>query len=155
MFGTELETMIESGAGLVLGTAGEGGAPRGTRAWSASVVDRDAQRVRVVFSADDPVVIENLRSGRATLTAADVRTFRSVQLKGRVTALEPTTEHDLELTGEQVDRFFEAVIATDGNPIELLRRLVPAEKMVVEIDVEEQYDQTPGPGAGAVLRASR
>jgi hypothetical protein len=153
VFGTELQTMIESGAGLVLGTAGEGGAPRGIRAWSASVVDGPVPRIRVVLSADDPVALENIGGGRVSLTAADVRTFRSVQLKGRVTCLEAPTDADVEVARNQTDRFFAAVHETDGNPIELLERLLPVRRMVVEIDVDEQYDQTPGPGAGATLRA--
>jgi hypothetical protein len=153
LFATELETMIEAGAGLVLGTADGDGVPRGVRAWSASVVDRRSQRLRIVLSADDPVALENIAAGRATLTAADVRTFRSVQMKGTVTCLEPPTEADVETARDHTDRFFAAVHATDGNPIELLQRLLPASTMVIEIEVDEQYDQTPGPGAGASLRA--
>jgi hypothetical protein len=155
VFATELEAMIESGAGLVLGTVDDDGAPRGVRAWSASVVDRAAQRVRIVFGADDDLVVENVRRGRVSLTAADVRTFRSVQMKGRVLSVEPSTDADLAATRDQTERFFEAVVISDGNPIEQLHRLMPAKTLTVEIEVDEQFDQTPGPGAGAMLRVGR
>ena len=151
MFGAELETMIESGAGLVLGTVDSRGTPRGVRAWSATVVDRRSQTVRVVFGADDAVAVENMASGRVALTAADVSTFRSVQMKGRVVAVESPTDGDIELTRDQTERFFAALLVTDGNPIEMLQRMLPVETMVVELEVDEQYDQTPGPGAGASL----
>jgi len=53
----------------------------------------------------------------------------------------------------QTDRFFEVVHLTDGNPIELLRRMLPIEVLVVDVVVEEMFDQTPGPEAGAPLEA--
>lgn len=150
-FGSDLLTMLEAGAGLVIGTVDEDGAPRGTRVWAFSVVDPDACRIRVVFTADDPIVVDNLATGRVAVTGCDVRTFRAVQLKGRVVAVDSPTADDVDVARDQTDRFFQAVRATDGNPIELLERMLPHEMAVVEVIVEEQFDQTPGPAAGAVL----
>jgi hypothetical protein len=76
-------------------------------------------------------------------------------MKGRVIGLEPPTEADLAAFRDHTDRFFAAVVISDGNPIEQLHRLLPAETMTVEVEVDEQFDQTPGPGAGATLRVSR
>lgn len=154
MFGTELTSMIEDGAGLVVGTVGADDEPRATRAWSAVVVDAAARRLRVVVSADDPVSVANLRPDAVVaLNGADVRTFRSVQLKGRVVVVEPPGPDDLDTTREQSERFLHEVHATDGNPIELLRRILPIEVVVVELEIDEMYDQTPGPDAGGPLVA--
>jgi hypothetical protein len=155
MFGSELTSMIEAGAGLILGTVDGDGAPRGIRAWGARVVDVDGQRVRIVLTADDRRVVDNLAGGKAAFTAADVRTLRSVQLKGRVVIVEPPTPDDVELTRAQIDRFFEAVNQTDGNPLEQMELMLPTEMVAIEVLVEEEYDQTPGPAAGAALRQGR
>ena len=154
MFATELVTMLEAGAGLVVGTVSPDGTPRADRAWAASVVDAETRRIRFVMSADDPEVAANLESGAVSLTGADVRTYQSVQLKGRPVVVETPTPADVELARLQSETFFEAVHITDGNPVEALRRMLPREMVVVEMVVEETFDQTPGPSAGSVLTES-
>jgi hypothetical protein len=147
--------MIEAGAGILLGTVDDDGAPRGVRAWAAWVVDADEQRLRVVFTGDDPVVVASLEGRKVAVTAGNVRTLRSVQMKGRVVSVEQPTTADMEITDQHIEWFFEAVHATDGNPVELLRSMLPCSYLVVEMIVDEQYDQTPGPTAGNALQAGR
>jgi hypothetical protein len=151
VFATELVEMLEVGAGLVVGTVSPDGTPRADRAWSAIVVDDEARRIRFVMSADDAAVVDNLQSGAVSLTGADVRTYRSVQLKGRPVVVEAPTAADVDLARRQSETFFEAVHLTDGNPVESLRRMLPHEMVAVEMIVEETFDQTPGPSAGSVL----
>ncbi|HSM65391.1 MAG TPA: hypothetical protein VK860_03705 [Ilumatobacteraceae bacterium] len=154
VFATELVTMLEAGAGLVVGTVSPDGVPRADRAWAASVVDAGARRIRFVMSADDAAVVENLESGMVSLTGADVRTYQSVQLKGRPVVVEAPTPADVELARLQSETFFEAVHLTDGNPLEGLRRMLPHQMVAVEMIVEETFDQTPGPAAGSALTES-
>ena len=82
------------------------------------------------------------------MTGADVRTLRSVQLKGRVRLVEPPVADDLALAAEHSQRFFDAVIAVDGLSPDLLRRMLPYEVVCVELEIDEQFDQSPGPAAG-------
>jgi hypothetical protein len=147
-------TMLESGAGLVVGTVSPEGIPRADRAWAASVVDADSRRIRFVMSSDDAAVVDNLQSGRVSLNGADVRTYQSVQFKGRPVVVEAPTAADIDLARRQSETFFEAVHLTDGNPVEALRRILPLEMVAVEMIVEESFDQTPGPSAGAALSGS-
>jgi len=148
-------SMIEAGAGLLIGTVTADGAPRGVRAWAAWVVDPDEQRLRVVFTGDDPVVVGSIEGRKVAMTAANVRNLRSVQLKGRVVSVEQPTPADLEITESQTQCFFTAVHESDGNPIELLRVMLPSTHLALEMIVDEQYDQTPGPTAGSALQAGR
>lgn len=143
--------MLDAGAGLVVGTVASDGTPRADRAWAAWVVDADTCRIRFVMSADDPEVAANLESGAVSLTGADVRTYQSVQLKGRPVVVEAPNPADVELARLQSEAFFEAVHLTDGNPIEALRRMLPRQMLAVEMLVEETFDQTPGPSAGSAL----
>jgi hypothetical protein len=154
VFGSELTSMIEDGAGLVVGTVGDDGEPRATRAWSAIVADAEQRRLRVVVGADDPVTVANLRVGTTmALNGADVRTFRSIQLKGTIVAVDAAGSDDVDAARSQSDRFLQAVHDTDGNPLEQLRRILPIEVVAIEMVVDEMYDQTPGPEAGGPLRA--
>lgn len=150
-FASELVTMLEAGAGLVVGTVSAEGVPRADRAWAASVVDAENRRIRFVMSADDAAVVDNLQTGRVSLNGADVTTYQSVQLKGLPVVVEAVTASDVELAREQSEIFFTAVHRTDGNPMELLRRMLPHEMVAVEMIVEESFDQTPGPAAGTAL----
>ncbi len=150
-FATELVTILETGAGLVVGTVSADGEPRADRAWAASVADADTHRIRLVMSADDPAVVENLQSGAVSLTGAEAISYQSVQLKGRPVVVESPTAADIELARLQSETFFEAVHRSDGNPVEALRRILPHRMVAVEMVVEETFDQTPGPSAGAAL----
>jgi hypothetical protein len=154
-FATELMNIMETGAGLIVGTVSPEGWPRADRAWAASVVDAEARRVRFVMSADSVAVVDNLQSGKVSLNGAEVSTYQSVQLKGRPVVVEAPTSADIELARVQSETFFEAVHRTDGNPIEALRRLLPHEMVAVEMIVDESFDQTPGPSAGLSLGDAR
>jgi hypothetical protein len=150
-FVDEFEAMIAAGAGLVVATVCPDGSPRVCRAWSVVAVDRVAGRLRASVTADDAVTVDNLTAGPIALTAANVQTLRSLQVKGRAVAVDLPTEDDLVEAERQTDVFFASVSATDGIPIELLRRIRPRRIVMVELQVDERFDQTPGPSAGAPL----
>ena len=153
-FGSALTAMIEGGGSFLFGTVGADGAPRATRAWAVSVVDAAARRLRVAVTADDATVVANLERDWVTFTGANVRTFRSLQMKGRVLAVEPPTVDDQVVMDEQIGAFFTAVIEVDNTPLVGLRRMLPAEVLMVDMIVDQEFDQTPGPSAGASLRAA-
>ena len=150
-FVSQLTAMIDSGAGLVVGTVSDDGEPRADRGWAVAVIDAQGRRVRFVMSADDPAVVRNLETGLVSLTGAEVVTYQSIQLKGRPVVVEPPTAGDIEMARVQTATFFDAVHRTDGNPIEALWRMLPLQMVAVEMVVEETFDQTPGPSAGAVI----
>lgn len=149
MFTLDVMSIIEAGTSLIVGTVGPDGEPRASRAFALTVVDPDANVVRLVLSADDPIVVANLATGALAVTAADVRTLRSVQLKGRITQIEPPTVDDLATAHEHAELFFAAIADTDGHPPSLTRQLLPIDSIAVEMVVEELFDQTPGPSAGS------
>jgi hypothetical protein len=155
VFGEQLTAMLEAGSSLIVGVVDPRGEPRATRAWAATVTDADQRRVRIVLSGDDPVAVESLPDGVVAVTGADVRTLRSHQMKGRVDLVEPPTDRDLAMMAEHSTAFMEAVHAVDGNPISELQRLLPNTLVVFEMVVDELYDQSPGPDAGAAVVRTR
>jgi hypothetical protein len=50
------------------------------------------------------------------------------------------------------DSFFGAVEEADGTDRRLLERTVPGDFVSCTVEIDELFDQTPGPGAGAALR---
>ncbi len=128
VFGAELETMIESGAGLVLGTVDADGTPRGVRAWSATVVSSVPTRPSACVFTGPTTRSRSAASGRGrpdrgrrahVAFGADEGPRRQ-----RRAAHAPPTSR---LTRDQTERFFAALLVTDGNPIEMLQRMLPVE----------------------------
>ena len=151
-FAAPLLSIIDDGVGFLLGTADRDNVPRGARAWGVRVVGE--RRLRVVFSADDEIVVANAAEGMVAVTGAEVRFLRSAQLKGRSVRIEAPDADDLEAAAVQTDLFFRAVNETDQNDLDMLRRFLPTRMLAIEIEVCDAFDQTPGPTAGAPLRAT-
>ena len=139
---------LEAGSALIIGTVGPDGAPFAGRGWGLDVLDGGV--VRLLLDATDEGSIANVDAGRAiAVTAADVRTLRSVQLKGRAIGIEATTAADRERWSRYREEFFTDILETDGTPRELTDRVAPDDVVPCTIEVHELFDQTPGPGAGA------
>jgi hypothetical protein len=152
VFDRETIEFLESGCSLVVGTVASDGEPFACRGWGVTVVGPDENRVRLVLDAADEVMLDNMTAGgRVALTAADVRTLRSMQFKGHVRALQPADEADRSCAENFSDAFFDAVMSTDGTDRRLLERLVPLDFVVCDLTVDEFYNQTPGPGAGCAV----
>jgi hypothetical protein len=151
----ETVAFLESGCAVIVGSVGADGEPRANRGWGITVLpdaDDTKLRVRVLVDASDPVVRENLeRHGAIAVTAGNVRTLRSTQLKGHARAIEPATAADRDRAARYVAAFVGDVVETDRTPRELIERMVPADFVACVMEVDELYDQTPGPGAGARL----
>ena len=154
VFDPALVTFLESGCSTIVGTVGPDGEPHASRGWGISVGGGDETTVRLVVDAADTVGLRHLADrGAIALTGGDVRTLHSVQLKGRSLGVEPATDADRARARRYCDEFFADIAQTDGTERDLLERLVPADYAVCLVAVDEVFDQTPGPGAGAPLAA--
>lgn len=139
---------LERGCATIVGTASADGTPHAQRGFACAVVDPTT--VRLLLDDTDDVLRGHLDAGgRIAVTATDVPTLRSVQIKGRVRAVEDEpTAADLARRDAQADVVFGDIEATDFYPRPLAERMVPPGYLVAVIEVEELFDQTPGPSAG-------
>lgn len=144
-------SMLTAGSALVVGSVSTDGIPLATRAWSADLVG--GGRLRVAVAAGDPIAHDDEPGRRVAITAADVPTLDSVQVKGRVVGVDAPGDHDREVVHRQSESFFAAVHEVDGHPVELLRRLRPPDLLMLEIEIDEVFDQSPGPRAGTPIEA--
>lgn len=146
--------MLTTGSGLLVGSVTIDGDPHAARAWSAELVDPARGRIRIAVCADDPLTVPSIDGRLVAITAADVRTVESIQVKGSAVVVGPPNAHDLDVIEEQSEAFLLSIEETDGDPVEFLRRLIPNSFAMIEVEVTEIYDQTPGPSAGARIDAT-
>ena len=150
MLDEEMVAFLHGGCALIVCTFDEEGAPFASRAWGLTVLCAEgaegAVRVRLLVTPDV------LTEGRIAITATDVPTLRSLQLKGHIADVDAMTEADLAKSEQYIDDFYDDIVSTDHIPRDLLERVRPNQFVVCTVVVEELYDQTPGPRAGASVR---
>lgn len=159
LFDTEKD-FVEGGCALIVGTVSRDGAPYASRGWGLQIQPGDRRPVRLLLNIDDPVTHANLSrvgdgGGAIAITGADVPTLQSFQVKGRVTCVEPARESDLVHAERYINHFFHDIVITDGTPRALVERMRPAGFMAYTVEVDETFDQTPGPAAGAPVDDDR
>ncbi len=153
--GPQRRELLESGCALSIATVGPDGRPHVGRAWGLTVLDDGAARVRLLLDADDTTIQTDIRAGsRLAVNCTDVRTLVSMQAKGRVTGLEEATASDRRRMQRHSDRFWGAVEEVDGFPRRMTAHLVPRHLTACIAELDEWYDQTPGPNAGRRIAGS-
>ncbi len=149
---------VESGTAHVVGFLAADGRPFVTRGWGICVDDGTGVG-RVIVSTVEMAALgypgNDIAGAPIAVTATDVRTLQSIQLKGPVVGLEAVTEDDRARLAAYCDDFFTAVLETDGIPPVLMARTIPDEVVACRFEINEAFDQTPGPGAGRPLGADR
>jgi hypothetical protein len=144
--------LLRSRYALIVAIVDDEGTPFATRGWGLTLLPDHPEQVRLVLGAADGRLLQDLSGSRAVaITAGDPRTLHSVQFKGRAGAAEPATDDDRAEVGRYCDSFFGVVAEVDGTDRRFLERLVPDNFVACTVVIEELYDQTPGPGAGAPL----
>jgi predicted pyridoxine 5'-phosphate oxidase superfamily flavin-nucleotide-binding protein len=150
----ELAAFLECAGSLIVGTVGADGVPTASRAWDLRVLG-DHARIRVQLDAADAVGIANVDAGRSVaVTVTDVFTLRSVQVKGSGAPTDAPTGDDIVHGDRYRAGFLANVVEVEQVPEELALQLLPPSFLVFEMPIDEVYDQTPGPGAGARLGAA-
>ncbi|MCU1371949.1 MAG: hypothetical protein JWO77_3143 [Ilumatobacteraceae bacterium] len=153
MLTDEARDLLEGGCALIIGLTKADGSPFATRGWGFDVED-PADTARVLVRAADLAAL-GVHVGDApdvpiAVTAADVRTLASVQLKGRLARVTPSVEGDAERMDRYCDVFIDAIVEVDGIAREVGERWRHTDTVVrAWIRFEELFVQTPGPGAGA------
>ncbi|MGV3758584.1 MAG: pyridoxamine 5'-phosphate oxidase family protein [Actinomycetota bacterium] len=153
MLDPETTAFLETGCALIVGTVGPDGAPHAGRAWGVEVLDHGpTPRVRILLDVDDERTVAHAAAGgRIAITATSVRTLTSMQLKGRSLGLDDA-EDDGPRMHRYIEQFFTDIVETDGTDRAVLDTFRPFGSVACLVQVEERYEQTPGPGAGARVR---
>lgn len=146
MLDDELVRFLQGGCALIVCTLDPDGEPFASRAWGLTVLSaEDPVRVRLLATPDVSAL------GRIAITGTDVPTLRSTQLKGCIVASEPGNDLDAAKSRKYTDAFYSDVELSDRVPRDLLDRMTPTDFLALTVEVEEMFNQTPGPRAGSSL----
>jgi predicted pyridoxine 5'-phosphate oxidase superfamily flavin-nucleotide-binding protein len=144
----EVTELIESPCSLIVASVDADGLPDAVRGWGVKVLGPD--RVRVLLATNAERTLDNLAGGgRIALTTTHFVTAVSWQLKGVATSIEEATSADRICFDAYCGGSIETLHLAEGSAPEVIARLMPVGILACEMTVEQVFDQTPGPGAGA------
>lgn len=145
-----IASFLESGVSMVGASADDELVPEAFRIWGASLSDDDF--LRALVSSDAGATFGHVRQGTPLcMTFADVLNLRSMQVKGRaVGAAEPPGPEDLACMERYQEGLYPKILLNGTSPA-LFDGIRPRSVFVVTIEIDEVYDQTPGPSAGTRL----
>jgi hypothetical protein len=147
----ELKEFLESGVGVYVGATGPECGPRVTRGWGPRVLDdRRTMEVFVDSPGGSDVAAAVQADGRVAVVTAAATTYRSIQLKGRCLEVGDPGLGDADWVQRHRD-MYAAATALVGQPPPVTRNLWTRGVTRIRFVVEEAFDQTPGPRAGAKL----
>jgi hypothetical protein len=148
----DLARILEGLVSVLVGTRDGANRPECLIA-AGLVVEPGGRRVTVFLpEATSAKTIENLRDNAAIAVCMDrPTTHRAVQMKGRCAGIRPAGPEDRPAMEAAAAAFFAEVEAI-GVPPRAIRRLAAWPCLVVSVDVEDVFVQTPGPGAGEPYR---
>lgn len=141
---------LHGGCALLVGTVDASGLAHAGRGHGLTVLSADDPvRLRLLVDRDDAHSVANLYPGAmVAICTADVPTLRSLQFKGRVLAVEPATPDDLSKHQQYARDFTWDIHRTDGDLLPMLRRWADRPVLACVVEVDDTFDQTPGPTAG-------
>jgi hypothetical protein len=152
-----LRAIVGSGAAVVVGTRDGRLVPEVVRGWGITVADDGDAIELCIAESTGSRTLENLRDNqRIAVTLVTPTTYRSMQVKGRGQGGLVPTADDLASVERHRAAFVREVEAV-GVPVALGPRFYQAELDIsatlvkIRVAIDEVFDQTPGPSAGARL----
>lgn len=147
----ELKAFFESGISVQVGTRDARLVPDGIRAMGARVEPGGRELTVFLPEATSASNLANLRdNGHIAVCFSRPSDHRSIQVKGRVVALEPAGEADRE----RIERYRIGIaqdLGTIGLPPRITLRVAHWPCVAARLRIESIFLQTPGPGAGNAL----
>jgi hypothetical protein len=145
----EVHTLVRQGVALMVATGDAGRRPALARGWGPELRDDGACLAVCVEAPQASPTDANLVVGAwAAVMFSLPSTYAAVQVKGRVLARHAPTAEDLARAEAHLTAF-----TAEVEPLGLtdIRRFFDPSLVAVVVEVAEQFDQTPGPGAGGAL----
>jgi Pyridoxamine 5'-phosphate oxidase len=112
--------------------------------------------LRILVSHDARTAHTNAQPGaRVAVLVTDITNYRSIQLKGTVTTgMHERTAGDMALVHHHIDTFCDSSPKVGITPANAAL-FFTVDVVAIVLEVDDLYDQTPGPGAGRRIVASR
>jgi hypothetical protein len=144
----DLVEFVESGVSVLVGTRDSQLRPQATRAFGATVHEGRKGITIYLLESVSRVTLADLRdNGEVAVTFSRPIDHRSIQLKGRVIDIEPTTEAEQRVQERYLAAWVEHLFVV-GLPRGIGRRMQLRPSFAVRIALHALFHQTPGPDAG-------
>lgn len=143
---------LEPGVSVLVGTVDPQGTPACCRAIAiASEDDLHTVTVYVPVATSQQIIQNVAMTRRLAVAATDVIEHCATQLKGTTTEARLARSSEASFIRTRLDQFAD-VLDRIGVPRRLTRSLAHWPAFAVTIEVEQVFEQTPGPKAGTLLR---
>ncbi len=145
-------TPIDEGMSVIVGTVSPDGLPAGCRAICAtSADDLKTMTVYVPMATSREVVANVATTRRLAVVGSYPPDHSTMQVKGTTTNVRLAHDSEQELLRLRLDRFAD-VLHLLGVPRRMVRSMSYWPAFAIDMNVEEVFEQTPGPKAGTPLR---
>ena len=147
----ELKEFCESGVAVVVGTVDVSGRPRVCLGWGPRV-HAGGTRLSVYLDRERAGdILAGLKvNPHIAMTIAHPVSFRSLQFKGHVVTMADPNDAEREWVSHHRNSFLTSTALVGESP-EAMRNRWMEETVRVDFNVEQAFDQTPGPKAGLPL----
>jgi hypothetical protein len=126
--------------------------PRGHRVVGWRVGPDGRTLTALLPAASEADALEALRdNGQIAITLEQVGTHETYQLKGRYLSHRPPDAADIALAGRLRERFVKGLRVVYHDAADLLGASLSPPALTIEVQIDEVFLQTPGPGAGTRL----
>jgi hypothetical protein len=144
--------LIQGGAPMAVASVDGTGRPTCVRGLGLEVGEGCRLTVYVNAALAERMRADFAQNPRIAVTFSRIPDHRSVQLKGVVRSVRPTTAHDHAIQAGYLAALAEQ-LSLAGVPRSLTRRIVTQPSLAIELDAHDLFEQTPGVGAGRRLGA--
>jgi hypothetical protein len=149
MGGPHITRCLAENVSVMVGSVDSRGEPSTCRALALTSTDElSTLTVYVPVSTSRDTIANIAATGRLTVVATHPIDHHSWQLKGTAATARLAREDEAE-TAHRGLRGFAALLNTIGIPPRVTNAVAWWPAFAIEMRVEEIFDQTPGPGAGA------
>lgn len=147
-----LEFFFRGGVSVIVGTVNRDGVPSCCRGVAMTSADGGKTVTVYVPVATSQEIINNVAMTRRIAVGSTYPPdHAAIQLKGTAAGARLATEDEAERIREQMEGFADSLDEI-GLPRRLTRSITHWPAFAIDVQVEEQYEQTPGPKAGARLQ---
>jgi len=147
-----LRALLEQTVALQLATVDEGLVPRSVRALGVSF-DAESGLLSLALSDAQSVAFRAAlgRAGRLAVNLTNPVTFQGVQVKGPLVRLEEASVDAVAAVARYRETFLGALESVGFQRAKVAGLFCTGPARWVRMEPREIYNQTPGPGAGALL----
>ena len=147
MITSEIKQFIEGPQGISMGTRDSNMVPEYTRVLGAWITDSGTLKVQIAKINSDMALSNLDDNGQIAITLANPPSYECYQAKGKSIDYSDSMEEDQEKLKHYLE-IFDKEVQSVGVPAGAIYSWPNSPSVVIEIEVQEIFDQTPKIGAG-------